>query len=324
MSWEAAIAQGEAVGIARSELFPILSAVAISGVQRYEVPFGLRFYRQTVPALQASLDLSYTIFDFGARRGRIDAERARLLAANFAFNDVHRNLIFQVQKAYYQLLNASGQEAAARASLANAQQVQQAAEARLQNGLATLPDVLEARSATAQAQYDLQINSGRGAKSSAAIWAPLWPSRGHCDSHSAAGRDSNPRIDRRDGGTGDQRALEQRPADFKAEAANVRAANAERQQARAAFYPDLKLQGKPAESLYPSSKPSVGTHGRLSGRMALTLNWTVFDGGARRSRLAQAEADVHESEARVSCVPTAWRRGLGGLCKLRPRGFSAA
>jgi hypothetical protein len=34
----------------------------------------------------------------------------------------------------------------------NAQAVQQAAGARLQNGLATLPDVLEARSATAQAQ----------------------------------------------------------------------------------------------------------------------------------------------------------------------------
>ena len=44
------------------------------------------------------------------------------------------------------LLNAMGQEAAARASLANAQAVQQAAEERLHNGLATLPDVLEARS----------------------------------------------------------------------------------------------------------------------------------------------------------------------------------
>ena len=104
------------MGIARSELFPLLFAAVVSGVQRYEVPFGLQFYRQTVPALQASLDLSYTIFDFGARRGRIDAERARLLAANFAFNDVHRNLIFQVHKAYYQLLDAAGQEAASRAS----------------------------------------------------------------------------------------------------------------------------------------------------------------------------------------------------------------
>ena len=57
---------------------------------------------------------------------------------------------------YYRLLNALGQEDAARASLTNAQTAQQAAEARLRLGLATLPDVLEARSATAQAEYDLQ------------------------------------------------------------------------------------------------------------------------------------------------------------------------
>jgi outer membrane protein len=63
-------------------------------------------------------------------------------------------------------LNASGQEGAARASLANAQAVQQSAEERLKNGLATLPDVLEARSATAQAEYVLQ--SALGARQIAA------------------------------------------------------------------------------------------------------------------------------------------------------------
>src|SRR5687767_5876121 len=44
-----------------------------------------------------------------------------------------------------------------RANLANAQTVQRAAEDRLKQGLATLPDVLEARSATAQAEFDLQV-----------------------------------------------------------------------------------------------------------------------------------------------------------------------
>ena len=39
--------------------------------------------------------------------------------------------------------------------LKNAQAVQQAAENRLKNGLATLPEVLEARNAAAQAQYCL-------------------------------------------------------------------------------------------------------------------------------------------------------------------------
>src|SRR3984885_6750107 len=152
VAWESARAEAAALGIARSELYPALTAVGLSGLDRSEVPLGSQFYRQTVPVLQASLDLNYTIFDFGARRGRITAESGRVLAANFAFNDVHRKLIYEVQQAYYRLLNASAQDTAARASLANAEAVQQAAEERLRNGLATLPDVLEARSATAQSE----------------------------------------------------------------------------------------------------------------------------------------------------------------------------
>jgi outer membrane protein len=68
-AWENARAQAAALGIARSELYPTLSAVALSGVDRSEVPLGSQFYRQTVPAFEASLELNYTIFDFGARRG---------------------------------------------------------------------------------------------------------------------------------------------------------------------------------------------------------------------------------------------------------------
>ena len=84
----------------------------------------------------------------------------KLLAANFAFHDTHRHVIYQVEQAYYRLLSSVGQEDAARASLANAQAVQQAAEDRLAHGLATLPDVLEARSGTAQADFDLQAVLG--------------------------------------------------------------------------------------------------------------------------------------------------------------------
>jgi outer membrane protein TolC len=102
------------------------------------------------------IDLNYNVFDFGARSGRINAACAKVLAANFAFNDTHRTVIFQVEQAYYRVLNSMGQEGAARASVSNAQAVEQAAGDRLKNGLATLPDVLEARSATAQAEYDLQ------------------------------------------------------------------------------------------------------------------------------------------------------------------------
>jgi outer membrane protein TolC len=160
VAWEGAKAKGAALHVAQSELYPALAAVALSQVDRGEVLFGNSFFRQTVAAFGPAVQLDYTMFGFGAREGRIATARAELAAANFAFNDTHRKIIFQVADTYYQLLDAVGQVEAAEASLVNAKTVQEAAEDRLDHGLATLPDELEARSATAQAEYDLQ--SARG------------------------------------------------------------------------------------------------------------------------------------------------------------------
>ena len=160
VSWERARAQAAALGVARGELYPALTAAALTGASRSEVLVGPDFRREDIRSAGLAFDLTYMLFDFGGRAGRIDAARAETLVANFAFNDTHRKIIFQVSDAYYRLLNAAGQEDAARASLANARTVQRAAEERLQNGLATLPDVLEARSAAAQADYELQATLG--------------------------------------------------------------------------------------------------------------------------------------------------------------------
>jgi hypothetical protein len=104
----------------RSELFPTPAAAALSQTSRQETYLGTRYYRQTFQDFQGALDLNYAVFDFGARAGRIDASKAEVLAANFEFNDTHRSVIHRVEQAYYHLLNASGQEDAARASLSNA------------------------------------------------------------------------------------------------------------------------------------------------------------------------------------------------------------
>src|SRR5580658_9531004 len=303
VAWESARAEAAALGIARSELYPALTAVALSGVDRSEVPLGSQFYRQTVPVLQASLDLNYTIFDFGARRGRITAESARVLAANFTFNDVHRKLIYQVQQGYYRLLNAMGQEAAVRASLANAQAVQQAAEERLHNGLATLPDVLESRSATAQAQYDLQAVLGAEEIARGDLATALGASAptlirvqplNEVPTPESVGESVNAAIDR---------AVEQRP-DLQARVAAIRVADAQRKEARAAFYPSLSLRANPsAQSLYVLQQALPWGHtSDLTGEVALSLSWTVFDGGARRSRVAQAEAGIRGAQAQVNAA----------------------
>ena len=96
------------------------------------------------------------------------------------------------------------------------------------------------------------------------------------------------------------RALEQRP-DLQAQVVEVRLGQAERQQARAAFYPNLSVTANPtAQSLYIQQQTLPWGHtAGLTGGVALSLNWTVFDGGARRNRLAQAEAHIRQAKAEV-------------------------
>jgi len=303
VAWEGARAQAAALGVARSELFPMLAAVALGNVDRSEEGFGSQFYRQTIPNFQLSLNLTYTIFDFGARRGRINAEVARLMAANFAFNDVHRQLIYDVSLAYYQLLNAQGQEEAAGASLVNAQTVQQAAEERLRNGLATLPDVLEARSATAQAQYDLQAVLGAEQIARGNLATALGASASTLVRVQPLSEIPTPESVADTVEQAIFRALEHRP-DLQARVAEIRLAQAERQQARSAFYPSLSLSVNPsAQSLYILQQTLPWGHtAALNGGLTLSLNWTVFDGGARRNRLAQAEAHIREAEARATAA----------------------
>jgi outer membrane protein len=300
VAWEQARARAASLGISRSQLYPALSAAALSQTSRSETFFGAQFFRQTAQDFELALDLNYTIFDFGARSGRIDAARAQLLAGNLAFNDTHRTVIFQVQQAYYRLLSELGQEDAARASLSNAQAVQQAAEDRLAHGLATLPDVLEARSATAQADYDLQ--AVLGAEEIA-----------HGDLATAVGTSPTVMIDIQPlqqvptpeaiGDTVEQainRALEQRP-DLMQHVAEIRSANARVKETHAAYFPVLTADVTSAAPLvYASQQQNSWVHtSDLAGAVSFRLNWTVFDGGARKNRMAQARAEVRAAEAQA-------------------------
>ena len=301
VAWQTARAQMAALGVARSELYPTVAAVVLSQTNRSEVLFGSQFNRQTVQSFGGALDLNYTIFDFGGRAGRIAAARSDLLAANFAFNDTHRTIIYDVTEAYDRLLNANGQVEAARASLRNAQTVEQAAEDRLNNGLATLPDVLEARSAAAQAQYDLQSALGiekntRGDLATALGTRPTDAIRVQPIDQLVIPESIGDSVDQ-----AMDRALEQRP-DLMQQVAEVRKATASVKEARAAYYPALSVSATPnAQSLYGLQQQLPWAHtADLTGELQLKLNWTLFDGGARKNNLAKAQANLRAAEARVN------------------------
>ena len=65
----------------------------------------------------------------GGAIGESDAAKANLLAADLAFNDTHRRIIFQVASAYYRLLNAEGQRQAVTMLKLKEMTLQQAATA---------------------------------------------------------------------------------------------------------------------------------------------------------------------------------------------------
>jgi len=303
LAWERARAQAAALGVARSELFPTLAAAALSQTSRQETYLGTRFYRQTFQDFQGALDLNYTVFDFGARAGRIDAAKAEVLAANFEFNDTHRRVIYEVEQAYYQILNASGQEDAARASLSNAQGVQQSAEERLNNGLATLPDVLEARSATAQAEYELQTALGAEETSQGDLATALGTSPTATIHTETLKELPTPDSMVESVDLAINRAFAQRP-DLMRLVAEIRSSNAKVKEARAAFYPSLAVNVNPvAQSLYGLQQTLPWGHtAGLTGGLSLSLNWTVFDGGARKNNVVQAEANVRAAEAQANAA----------------------
>ena len=301
LAWERAKSQAAALGIARSEWYPVLSAVAAAQVQRFALLFNTNFIRQTVSNVQPALMLNYTILDFGRRSARVDEASAALLATDFGFNDTHRRVIFQVEEAYYRVLSTAAQQQAAEASLLNAQTVQQSAEDRLNNGLATLPDVLEARSATAQAQFDLQSAIGaaeiaRGDLATALGTSATIPVKIEPITSLATPSSVEETVEQLI-----DRALQQRP-DLMQQVADLRARQAAEREAKSAYYPTLSvnaLTGPQALYGFQEQFPATLTS-LLTGSAAATLNWTIFDGGARRSALARAQADSRAATSQIN------------------------
>jgi outer membrane protein len=297
--WEQAKQKAAEKGVARSALFPTVAALASASLSQYSFFMG-KFYREDLATFPATLSLTYTVFDFGGRSAKLDQAKASLLAADFGFNDTHRRIVFEVAEAHYRLLDAMAQEDAARATLNDTQTVQQATETKLANGLATLPDVLEARAATAQAQYELASIEGleaiaRGSLATLLGVSPIAMLHVEDSSKTVAAETLEEPVQ-----AVLARALAQRP-DLLAQIAQVRFADGEIKQARSAYYPVLSFSGEWGHrNSYGSQNfsPTVSSH-IYPYSVQLNFNWTIFDGGAHHSEVMRAEADRREAEARA-------------------------
>ena len=158
-SWAQARAAAAAYGSAKGRWLPTLTADVNGGPARAisANPARLPANRTTwVP----SVSLQYLLFDFGARGGATSAAREGLFAADFTHNAQVQAVILATQQAYFAFQSARGGLAAAQANVETARENLAAADRRHEVGLATIADVLQARTAMAQAELAAQGADG--------------------------------------------------------------------------------------------------------------------------------------------------------------------
>jgi outer membrane protein len=302
-AWQQARARAASLGIARSALFPTIAAVVLASTTRNAPLIGEFFHRQTIGLFEPAVHVEYLVFDFGGRSGAIDFAKATLLSADLAFNDTHRKVIFQVAAAYYRLLNAQGQRQAAEVSLRNAQAIEEDAQSRLNNGLATKPDVLESTAARAQSDYELQ--AAIGAESIA--WGDLTTSMGLPPDTRFQIQDikdlATPKAVADSVDQELDRALVQRP-ELLEQLARARAASASVKQVRSTYFPTLNFTGDGGLIRAYGQQDLLPGHYAQGESWAvdLQLKWTLFDGARREYQIAQAQAERKSAQATIDAL----------------------
>jgi outer membrane protein len=115
----------------------------------------------SVVAFNPAVQLSWLIFDMGGRDAAVEEKYQALLAADFSHNSEIQDAVFQVIGAYFQYANAKAIKKAYETSLKDAEENLEAAKQRHDNGLATIADVLQFKTAFSQAQVNLQTADGQ-------------------------------------------------------------------------------------------------------------------------------------------------------------------
>src|SRR3954469_5030540 len=331
VAWERARGAAAAVGLSESAYYPFLVASAAAGYDRAFIPFPTLTANPTHPSLsnvritggaslvteakvyRGEVKAKWLLLDFGERSAVVAASREQLMMANVGFNGTHQKIVFQVTDRFYQLGTVRQKVLVAQSSLEAAQQVEQAVQARIDNGLATQPELLQAQQQTAQTEFDVEATTGVESDARVALVEsigilPTVPLK-------VADLGQRSTSDQPNGSVDEliARALSQRP-DLVAKLANLHAKEAEIRRVRAEYYPKVAIDGHVSETAldvsiagsknFGDNKPTFGAF--------LSVGVPIFDGFARRHKMEMAEAEMRSAEselagARDSAVREVWK-----------------
>ncbi len=291
-TWAAARSAAEEVGSRAAAYYPQLDASA-SLDRLHQSAVGGRFTFQ-ITQYGPSLDLSYLLFSFGGRKADVEQARQDLAAADWDHNAAVQQVVLAVTQAYYTYLGEKALLEAAQSDLDTAETNLEAAQERHEAGVATIADVLQAKTARSQAELDLQqvkgdLQATRGALATAIGVSPDVPVE------AGALPDEVP-IDRLSVSIQDLlgKALSERP-DLAAARARTAAAQEKVKKTRADGLPTISVGGSASRVYYdiPGADPADNYSAQL------LVRYPLFTGYRNRHDLAQARADAEAAQARV-------------------------
>src|SRR6266478_4149931 len=335
VAWERARQAAAAVGVTVRAYYPFLVASAAAGYDRAFIPFPTLAVNQkkllTNPSLGAvsitggsslvteaqvyrgELSAKWLLLDFGERSAVVAAAREQLMMANVGFNGTHQKIVFQVTDRFYQLGTARQKVLVSQSALEAAQTVEQAVQARIDNGLATKPELLQAQQQSAQTAFDVEATTGAESDARVALvesigLLPTVPLKVADLGQRSTSEQANGSVDELI-----ERALWQRP-DLVAKLANVHAKEDEIRKVRAEYYPKVAIDAHVTETeldVSIANSPFFGDHRPTYG-VFLTASVPIFDGFARDRQMDIARAELRAAEnelagARDSAVRDVWK-----------------
>ena len=292
LAWAAARAASAFYSEARSSYFPKVD-LTVNGTRQKAAFAGGRFIVDQA-TLTPTASLSYLLLDFGGRKAGSDAAFQALQAANWTQNAVLQIVILQVEKAYYQYIAAKALLAAQTSSLKGAQANYDAANARRAAGIATIADVLQAK--TALSSTELNLVSARGLVQTlrgGLANALGLPANADFDvdeelAEAAPLRELTEKVD-----ACIEEAASRRP-DLAAARALAVSAQARAREAKADLKPYFTLTSSVGR-IYYNNRPDVNDQFNL----AVLLNVPIFAGGVRQAQYLQAKANEEMASAQA-------------------------
>jgi outer membrane protein len=322
-AWNDARNAALAAGIAESAFLPLVSAGIVQGWQTNHNEFPLLGSEVTNDVKAKGnievLNAQWLLFDFGERAALVDVAKQGSAISNIAFTAAHQQVIYSVSLAFYAHAAARARLATAMKSLADAEDVQGAAEDRYKRGIGTVVEVAQTRQATAEAELERVQADGAAQNSYLALISAMGISpMTRLTIANVSGRRLPPSLTAPIESFVSE-ALARRP-DVLTGYATVQASLAGLQAAQAEFLPKVFASGtatRLAGGLDITAIPGLdqqlpivnlpnnqlGTSIHQNGATALVgATMPLYDGGSRAALLEQARDRVDKAETSLTQI----------------------